>query len=177
MCVRHHDARVLKVGETSKDEAALPGAIRHGLDPSVVEEAALVEHNLLDVERLALLSDGLPDLLRRIDVRRRLEPLLHARGQRRRRAQRVALALVLRVVDHLRVDVVVRTVHREPGPLLRAEDLPTLALVPERMRRVCDDFFQFVLDGKSISLLFFLVWENFCQPNEFGSMSLTFIKF
>jgi hypothetical protein len=79
----------------------------------VEQEAPAVEKHFLDARRLRPLGDGGPDL------RGRLEVVAADDAQRRLEARRRGEGAALRVVDHLRRDVLERAVHRQPRLLAR----------------------------------------------------------
>merc|ERR1719247_844883 len=110
-------------------------AVGHRRDLTVVQVSALVEDHLLHPFGLCELCNLPPHQPRHRQllrvVARRGPVLLHVQGRVRR--QRVALALVRRVIHNLGVHVVVGLVHAQPRPLRGPEDAPpALALVPPR---------------------------------------------
>src|SRR5687768_2858674 len=100
-------------------ETALAGGVGKGLDAAVVLEAAAVEDHGLDALFLRARRDQRADRLGGGDVGPALGVLLQRLVEGRRRAHRLAGA----VVDDLRVDVRLAAEHRQPGTLGRARDL------------------------------------------------------
>src|SRR6185295_17740210 len=82
-------------------QAALAGGIGQGLDPTMEDIGAAVEHHGLHAGRGRPLRDQLADRLGGLDVGARLERALQALVDRRCRRQGGALG----VVDHLGIDV------------------------------------------------------------------------
>src|SRR5258705_7486920 len=94
----------------SEIEATLARRLGQRLDPAVVEIAAAIEHHPFDALRRCALGEPFSDRLGRLDVGAGLEAAAHVLFQRGGGRHRLAL----RVVDHLRVDVLRRTENREP---------------------------------------------------------------
>jgi hypothetical protein len=84
------------------------------LHAAVVAESRAVEGDLGHARRLRLLGDALADLGRGFLLRAVREASAHVLLERRGRGEHLAAGRV----DHLRVDVLVRAVHREAHALL-----------------------------------------------------------
>src|SRR5215470_9778623 len=100
-------------------EAGLAGRLRHGRDAALERETISVEHHLGHVGGLRLLSDEPPHPLGvflLVALVLALELLGEARGE--------GNGAPGGVVYHLGVDVLQALVHREPGPLRGAGQLP-----------------------------------------------------
>src|SRR5215204_5608626 len=99
----------------SKIQAALAGGLRQRLDAAVIEVARAVEHDRLHAGGACALGDEAPDLLRRVDVRARLQLPAHLLFEGRGGSERDAAL----VIDDLRVDLLRRAVHRQPRAAVR----------------------------------------------------------
>src|SRR5262249_25387193 len=99
----------------SKLESAFARGIRQRLDPTVVEIAAAIEHDLLDAFRRGAFGEPLAHRLRRLDIGAGLEAVAHLLLHGGCGRQRAAV----RVVDHLRIDMFGRTEHRESRAIAR----------------------------------------------------------
>src|SRR6185437_4849211 len=108
---------IFAMSQSSELEAALAGGFGQRLHAAVVAESGAVERHLGDARRLRLLGDALADRGRGFlaaALRMRAAHLLLERGGGSEHLAAVG-------VDHLGVDVVVGSMHREPHRFLPAD--------------------------------------------------------
>src|SRR3712207_627629 len=96
-------------------QPALARGVGQRLDAAMIEIGAAVEDDLADAGRPGALGHEAPDLGRRRHVGARLQPLAQILVEARGGRQSVAV----RVVDHLRVDVLGGAEHGQPQPAVR----------------------------------------------------------